>query len=139
MQTNLKATSKGFDMRTFILPTIVALLAISPAAAQNGATTSLAGVWVQDDGTATVRIAPCGQSFCGTMIAEKLQPGDPSQLGQTVIRDIRANGKKGWPGKYIADGSSFGTRIKQSSANAMAVKICAFAFACETLRFDRVQ
>ena len=126
-------------MRIFILAAMVASTTITPALAQSGPASPLAGVWVQDDGAATVRIAPCGPSLCGTMIAEKLQPSDPSQLGQTVIREIRANGKKGWTGKYIADGSSFGTKIKQSSANAMVVKICALPFMCDTLRFNRVQ
>jgi hypothetical protein len=72
------------------------------------------------------------------MIAEKLEKDALSQLGQTVIRDVRFDGKKGWAGKYIADGSSFGARITQSNSNAIAVKICAFAFACETLRFNRL-
>jgi uncharacterized protein (DUF2147 family) len=125
-------------MRIFAFA-VAASLTASAASAQSGPTSPLAGVWIQDDGAATVRIASCGPGLCGTMIAEKLQPGDPSQLGQTVIRDIRANGKKGWVAKYIADGSSFGTKIKQTDTNAMAVKICAFAFACETLRFNRVQ
>ncbi len=126
-------------MRSYVLVAIAAALMISPAFAQSSPAASLTGVWTQDDGATTVRIAPCGAALCGTMIAEKLQPGEPSQLGQTVIRDIRANGKKGWAGKYIADGSSFGTKIKQTSANAMVVKICAFALACDTLRFNRVQ
>ena len=126
-------------MRIFSLAAMTATLAITPAFAQSLPPSPLAGMWVQDDGAATVRIAPCGPSLCGTMIAEKLQPGDPSQLGQTVIRDIRVNGKKGWAGKYSADGSSFSTKIKQSSANAMVVKICALAFVCDTLRFNRVQ
>ncbi len=126
-------------MHRFILVAIAAALTTAPVFAQSFPPSPLTGVWVQDDGAATVRIAPCGPSLCGTMIAEKLQPGDPSQLGQTVIREIRANGKKGWAGKYIADGSSFGTKIKQSSANAMVVKICALPFMCDTLRFNRAQ
>lgn len=126
-------------MRIYAVTAIASALMISPAFAQSSPASPLAGVWVQDDGTATVRIAPCGPALCGTMIAEKLQPGDPSQLGQTVIRDLRANNKKGWAAKYVADGTSYGTKIKQTNANAMAVKICAFAFACETLRFNRVQ
>jgi uncharacterized protein (DUF2147 family) len=130
---------KGFPMRIFTLAAMAVALASSAALAQSVPNLPLAGVWVQDDGAATVRIAPCGSGLCGTMIAEKLQPGDPSQLGQTVIRDIRANGSKGWAAKYLADGSSYGTKIKQTSPTAIAVKICAFAFACETLRFNRVQ
>jgi uncharacterized protein (DUF2147 family) len=126
-------------MRIFTLTAMAAALTSSAAFAQSTPPSPLAGVWVQDDGAATVRIAPCGPGLCGTMIAEKLQPGDPSQLGQIVLRDIRANGKKGWAAKYNADGSSYGTKIKQTSASAMAVKICAFAFACETLRFNRLQ
>lgn len=126
-------------MRIVILAAVAAALTISPAGAQSGPKPALAGVWIQDDGAATVRIEPCGPGLCGTMIGEKLQPGDPSQLGQIVIRDIRAKGEKSWVAKYIADGSSFGTKIKQTGANAMAVKICAFVFACETLRFNRVQ
>ena len=126
-------------MRKLILVAIATAVATAPVFAQSSPFSPLAGVWIQDNGAATVRIAPCGPSLCGTMIAEKLQRGDPSQLGQTVIRDIRVNGKKGWAGKYSADGSSFSTKIKQSSANAMVVKICALAFVCDTLRFNRVQ
>jgi uncharacterized protein (DUF2147 family) len=125
-------------MRIFALAVAVSLTA-SAASAQSGPSSPLAGVWILDDGATTVRIAPCGPSLCGTMIAEKLQPGDPSQLGQTVIRDIRTNGKKGWAGKYVADGESYGARIQQTNANAITVKICAFAFACETLRLNRIQ
>lgn len=127
-------------MRIYAVAAIAGALMINPVFAQSGPASPIAGVWVQDDGATTVRIAPCGAVLCGTMIAEKLQPGDPSQLGQTVIRDIRANGKKGWAGKYTPDSSTFyTTKIKQNSGNVMVVKICAVAFLCDTLRFNRVQ
>jgi uncharacterized protein (DUF2147 family) len=126
-------------MRIFTFALLAAGFAASAATAQNAPASSLAGVWILDDGTATVQIAPCGESLCGKLIAEKLQPGEPSQLGQTIIRDVRLNGKKGWSGKYIADGSSYGLKIKQSGANLMTAKICAAFFACDTLRLKRLQ
>jgi uncharacterized protein (DUF2147 family) len=125
-------------MRIISFALLAASLAASAASAQNGSVSPLIGVWAADDGSATVQIENCGPSLCGKMIAEKLEPGTPSQLGQTVLRDVRSNGKKGWSGKYFADGSSFGVKIKQTSPNAISAKICAIVFACDTLRLNRV-
>jgi uncharacterized protein (DUF2147 family) len=100
----------------------------------------LAGVWRQTDNSATVRIAPCGNrgELCATVIAERLAPGEPSQLNQVVARDIRPAGKQSWKGKYLADGQSLAATAKLSGNDRMTFKVCVMPLLCDTLRFNRV-
>ena len=126
-------------MRNFILTAISgtlltgAALAAAPAIIQPG-------VWRTQDGTTTVRIADCkGTSDqCATVIEERLAPGEPSQLGKTLVRDIRPGSKKGWTGKYVADNQPLAAKISQAGPNTMKFKICAFAFLCDTIILARL-
>ncbi len=115
------------------------LTASVPAQAQPS--DPLLGVWQSVDATATVRIAPCdrGQSLCATKIAERLEPGERSELGKVMVRDIRRNGNKGWVGQFDADGQFMSAKIRQSGAGSMSVKICALAFLCDTIKFVRLE
>jgi uncharacterized protein (DUF2147 family) len=114
------------------------------ASAQSAAAQSLDGVWVQEDGSTTVRVAPCPgvqapatPSWCATVIAEKPEPGQASNLNQTVVRDMRRKGKQGWTGIYAVDGLSMKASAKLLRPEMLSFKICAIAFLCETLRFVR--
>ena len=101
----------------------------------------LLGVWQSADASATVRITPCdrGQFLCATKIAEKLEPGEKSELGKVMVRDIRRNGNKGWIGQFDTDGQFIPAKIRQSGANSMSVKICALGFLCDTIKFVRLK
>ena len=114
------------------------LVASSPVQAQSA--DPLLGVWQSVDATATVRITPCerGQTLCATKIAEKLEPGERSELGKIMVRNIRRNGNKGWIGQFDADGQFMAAKVRQAGANSMSVKICALAFLCDTIKFVRV-
>ena len=121
---------------TFALATF--LVASMPVQAQSA--DPLLGVWQSVDATATVRITPCerGQSLCATKIAERLEPGERSELGKIIVRDIRRNGNKGWVGQFDADGQFMAAKVRQAGANSMSVKICALAFLCDTIKFVRL-
>ena len=114
------------------------LVASSPVQAQSA--DPLLGVWQSVDATATVRITPCerGQTLCATKIAEKLEPGERSELGKIMVRNIRRNGNKGWIGQFDADGQFIPAKVRQAGANSMSVKICALAFLCDTIKFMRL-
>lgn len=119
----------------------VSATALVPASlhAQNGQT--LSGLWRQDDGSVTVRVAPCRNStnWCATVVEERLQPGEPSMLNQMVVRDMKPNGKKGWKGKYVVDGQSMSATAKLLRADTISFKICAIAFVCDTIRLNQVR
>ncbi len=119
--------------------TILFLSIAMPAPAQTPS--SLLGVWRQDSGESTVRIAQCGASpyLCATVIAERLKPGEPSSLNQTIVQDMRPNGKNGWTGRYIVDGQSMKASAKLSARGMLSFKVCAMAFLCETIRLSRVR
>jgi uncharacterized protein (DUF2147 family) len=101
----------------------------------------LPGVWRQDDGAATVRIAKCGtgSDLCAVVIAEKLESGEPSRLGKVTVKDIRAVGSRRWTGMFIDQGVSMKARVDQLSSDTVSFKICAFAFLCDKKRFQRIE
>jgi uncharacterized protein (DUF2147 family) len=117
---------------------IAATLSSSAALAQNAP--NLNGIWRQQDGSATVRVAPCPKStnWCATVIEEKLQPNEPSLLNQMVVRDMRSNGTNSWTGQYVVDGQSMKASAKLPRPDMMSFKVCAIAFLCETIRLNRV-
>lgn len=114
------------------------LVTAAPAVAQSA--NGLAGVWRQDDGRATVRIASCGSGAdqCATVIDEKLELGEPSRRGKVVVRDIRPTGSGRWQGQFVDQEASMTAKIRQLSPGSMTFKICALAFSCETKRFSRL-
>lgn len=117
----------------------IGLVSIVPAAAQSN--NPLAGVWRQDDGAATVRIASCekGPYYCAIVVAEKLELGEASRLGKITVKDIRPSGQRRWTGVFVDQGATMNAKVQQISADVISFKICAIPFLCETKRFQRIQ
>jgi uncharacterized protein (DUF2147 family) len=115
------------------------VLVSGPAHGQS--TPTLDGIWRAEDGSATVRVAKCstGTNWCATVVAEQLKPGEPSQLNQMLVRDMRPNGTQGWTGQYVAGGRNMKASAKLLRSNTLAFKVCAFAFLCETMQLSRVR
>lgn len=116
---------------------VAALLVLYPALSNAQTSQNPVGTWVAKDGSSTVRIAPCGDrdTYCATVIQERLNPGDPSNIGSIVVRDLKLSRKKGWLGKYMADGTSYPASAKFRGKTEVAFKVCAFAFLCDTQVF----
>jgi uncharacterized protein (DUF2147 family) len=124
------------------IPASVAAIAVFASGIAHAQTApNVAGVWRQQDGSATVRIAQCPQSanWCATVIAEQLKPNDPSLLNQMVAREMRPKGADSWTGQYVVDGQSMKASAKLSRTDVLSFKVCAFAFLCETIKLDRVR
>jgi uncharacterized protein (DUF2147 family) len=126
-----------------VKPTLLmmAIVTITPIPSLAQAPHPLAGIWRQDDGSATVRIQNCSnrETICGTVIAERLEPQQPSLLNQTVVRDMRPAGKQAWVGNYVVEGQSMKARAKLLGPDALAVKVCSMGIFCETIRLNRVR
>lgn len=116
----------------------IGLFSVVPATAQSN--NPLVAVWRQDDGAATVRIAPCdkGPNYCAIVVAEKLELGEASRLGKVTVKDIRPSGPRCWTGLFIDQSATMNAKVQQISADVMSFKICAIPFLCETKRFQRI-
>ncbi len=139
MKRTISATRRGLNIAALSFAITFAAIMAGSAEAQTSAI--IDGTWRAKDGSSTVVIAPCptGADRCATVIAEQLDPGQPSSLNQIVVRDIRADKKRGWRGRYIAEGANFSASVKLAGNDAFNFKICAFAFLCETQPFVRLK
>lgn len=116
------------------------------AAAPANADAPIEGRWAR--GNMQIRIAPCGQALCGTVLRAsdkqkaRAEAGSGTDLvGATLIRNIRAVG----PGRYTAkvfvadkNMNANGT-IVQVSPDELNVKGCvAFGLFCKSQQWTRI-
>ena len=126
----------------------VALLALlsGPALAAPGNDPS--GVWVTETGQSRIKIAPCGQGFCGTLVAA---PGkalddknpDPAQRSRSVIGvqilDARKPEGDGYVGTLYnpTDGKTYSGSIHLKDATRLEVTGCVLSILCKTQNWTR--
>jgi uncharacterized protein (DUF2147 family) len=124
-------------VRHFIAAALL-LTAATNAIAQTAS--PLAGTWRAEDGSATVRIAPCPNrnGFCGTVIADNPEPGTPSLVNQMVLRDVQPQRRNEWRGTYVVDGQSMRARIRMPSQNRATFRVCAMGILCDNITFVRM-
>jgi uncharacterized protein (DUF2147 family) len=112
----------------------------SPSATQSPVN-PLQGNWRQDDGSTTVSIAPCAGSdaLCATVIAERLQPGEPSSLNTVIVRDIRPSGQSEWTGQFvIGTNQTTKVKVKLATPSRFTVRVCAMIFVCDNINMERI-
>ena len=115
------------------------------------------GLWQASSGKVTIKLDPCGQYLCGTIVGldkptnkngkpkrDKNNP-DPTLrkrplVGLVVIDNMRATGDNSWSGNiYNADdGNTYSSKMKLQGGNMMVVKGCVL-FICKDMKFRRVQ
>lgn len=90
--------------RNILLAALVAGIFASPSAAI--AKAPIEGRWVNPKGSVTVRIAACGEGFCGTVIdasakakATARKGGTASLVGTQVMSDFRPKGDGTYSGR----------------------------------------
>jgi uncharacterized protein (DUF2147 family) len=116
------------------------LMAVSSLAVGQNAS-PIDGVWLQDDGSTTVRIAPCGSQniHCGTVIAEKRASNQPSNLNKIMAKNFRATSDNSWKGKMIDGEKSFDGTAVMAGPNKLKFKVCVLAFLCKSFNFNRAR
>jgi len=119
------------------------MLAAAPAAAKS----PLEGLWRTPKGTATVRIAPCGQQLCGKMIDASNQvrrkakkQGAPNIVGRTVLNSIEPVGPNRWKSQVFVPrlGRHVGGNLVLSSQNLLTVRGCIVGLICKSQAWHRV-
>lgn len=129
---------------------IALLILLSPTAA---AARAIDGRWLTDDGSAIIRLGPCGGKLCGT-IERVLDPAaptqdinnpDPVQRGRPLVGTPVLSGfapsEQRWTGGTAYDpktGRSYRSRLALDGRDLLRVTGCVL-FVCRTRIWSRVR
>jgi uncharacterized protein (DUF2147 family) len=136
------------SMKTILTTAALALLATAvPVTAS--AQAALEGQWRNPKGSIVVRVAPCGGSYCGTVVraSEKARAGarkggTPSLIGTRILSNLRPAGKNTYRGQAFDPKRNIRApaTVKMVGPNAIEVKGCAIGgmLLCKEQRWTRV-
>ena len=127
------------------------ILALMLAAISLGAApppgSPLEGSWRNPKGTVEVRIGPCGQALCGTVvtaapsaIADARDSGFPTLVGMQILQGYRPAGRSRWQGTvFVPDmGRSFSSHIVMVDTDHVLVSGCLLGgFLCKSQLWRR--
>lgn len=139
-------TAESVTMKTVIAAGILSLFSIGAAAAQ-----SPVGEWLVEDGTAHIRVLPCGGALWGVIAWTKGAPGtdehnpDPAKrsrsvLGIPILLNMKPAGSR-WDGEvYNAEnGETYTSHISLVSGDVLRIEGCVMGgFICGGENWKRV-
>ncbi len=139
--------AKPINMKKNIfLMALVAGLVASPSAAI--AKAPIEGRWVNPKGSVTVRIAACGEGFCGTVIdasakakATARKGGTPSLVGTQVMSDFRPKSDGTYAGRAFDPKRNIraGATIRMTGSSTLVVRGCLIkGIICKEQRWTKV-
>lgn len=110
-------------------------LAAAPAAFAQDAT----GTWLRDTGASRVRIAPCGEALCGTLVWLKETDG-PAKVGQRIFYDMKPSGAGAWAGKAFnpEDGKTYSGKMTLSGSTLTTAGCALGGLVCRSVTWKRV-
>jgi len=135
-------------MKQILAKTALLFLALSmPFAAS--AQAAIEGHWVNPKGNVVVRVAPCGDAYCGTVIKASRHAqesarngGTPHLIGTQILTGLRPNGDGTFKGRVFDPKRNIRApaTIRLEGENAITVKGCAIAgmLLCKEQRWTRV-
>jgi uncharacterized protein (DUF2147 family) len=135
-------------MKQILAKTALVFLALSmPFAAS--AQAAIEGHWVNPKGNVVVRVAPCGDAYCGTVIKASRHAqesarngGTPHLIGTQILTGLRPNGDGTFKGRVFDPKRNIRApaTIRLEGDNAITVKGCAIAgmLLCKEQRWTRV-
>ena len=111
-----------------------------------------AGDWLVHDGTAVIRIAPCGDALCGSIAWTKAQGGfdennpDPAKrnrpiIGLPILLGMKPSSDGRWGGEvYNAEnGKTYTSHIWLKSDDVLRIEGCVLGFLCGGEDWTRTQ
>jgi uncharacterized protein (DUF2147 family) len=114
------------------------------AAAQTALTSAPAladpsGTWLRDNGNSRVRIAKCGDAFCGTLVWVK-DADSPSKVGQRIFYDMKASGENAWTGKAFnpEDGKTYSGKLTLSGSTMTTSGCVLGGMICRSVAWRKV-
>lgn len=139
--------AKSLPMNRIILcSALSAALLVWPSTAL--AKAPIEGRWVNPKGSVTVRVAPCGNAFCATVIdasakakATARKGGTPSLIGTQVMSDFRPRGDGTYRGRAFDPKRNIRApaTIRMIGDSTLVVKGCLISgFICKEQRWTKV-
>ena len=107
-------------------------LAAPDAPQPNGPT----GTWFTAEGDSKIKIEPCGQTFCATIVWVKQEgskaPNGQDYVGLQLSQDLKRNAKGELAGTMLnpENGKSYDITAKLKNANALEIGGCVLAILC---------
>ena len=129
-----------------ILIAVASLIAVAtPAAA---ASAPVVGTWSNPKGSVVVRVTPCGEGYCGTVVkasdkakAKARQGGTPNLIGTRILSNLKPAGNATFKGRAFDPKRNIRApaTIRMIGPNAIEVRGCAVAgILCKEQRWTRV-
>jgi uncharacterized protein (DUF2147 family) len=139
--------AKPLNMKTFV--TRIALTAFLLGGAGTAfAKAPLEGRWLNPKGSVTVRIGPCGDGYCGTVIdasakarATARRGGTPDLVGTQVMRDFKPSGGGTYKGHAFDPKRNIRApaTIRMIGSGTLVVRGCLISgIICKEQRWTRV-
>ena len=127
------------------LALLAGLAAIPAAASGKGA---LEGQWRNPKGSVTVRVAPCGDAYCATVVdasskakATARKGGTPQLIGTRILTGVRAAGGGEYTGRAFDPKRNIRApaTIRLLSPSTLVIKGCVLrGIICKEQRWTRV-
>ncbi len=113
-------------MKFFTAAAMSAFLLACLAPARAGETPTPMGLWRVADGSAVIRVKPCGRDLCGFIAeAPKPGPGEKSSIGRKILLGLRRDGAV-WRGPIfnLDNGKTYAGEVSLSDAVHLKIKGC---------------
>ena len=124
------------------------LMALCAVPAGASAKTALEGQWRNPKGSVTVRLAPCGDAFCGTVVeastkakATARKGGTPKLIGTRILTGVRAAGSGEYKGRAFDPKRNIHApaTIRLLGPSTLLIKGCVLrGIVCKEQRWTRV-
>lgn len=124
------------------------LIAAGGVAASASAKAPLEGQWRNPKGSVTVRVAPCGDAWCGTVIeasgkakATARKGGTPHLIGTRILTGVRASGSGEYKGRAFDPKRNIHApaTIRLLGPSTIVIKGCVLrGIVCKEQRWTRV-
>lgn len=107
-----------------------------------GAASALAadpsGVYLRDTGASKVRIAKCGEAYCGSLVWLKDANG-PAKVGQRIFYDMKPAGEDKWEGKAFnpEDGKTYSGKMTLSGGTLTTAGCALGGLICKSVSWAR--
>ena len=139
-------------LRPLLLGALAGAIAFTPAFAA----APISGVWALSQNHVRIRIAPCGQAYCGRILtADKLRENpklkdkmnrDPSLRARPVqglmVMTGFTGGPQTWKGGHIYnpdDGRTYVSEMTLANTDTLQLKGCVFKPLCKSRTLTRVR
>jgi uncharacterized protein (DUF2147 family) len=98
------------------------------------------GIWLRDTGASRVRIAKCGDAFCGHIVWLKDANG-PAKVGQRIFFDMKPAGEGKWEGKAFnpEDGQNYTGKMTLSGKSLTTAGCRLGGLVCRSVNWSKVE